>query len=184
MANLSIRRGEPRQEAAVWDPFRMTEPLRAFDPMRLLRDMMGGDPFAGLVAAGGATFAPDVEIKETQDAYLVTADLPGVRADDLEVSVTGNRLTVSGKREEEQRREDDRFFAYERSYGAFSRSFVMPEGTDLDQLKADLKDGVLTVTVPKKAEVQARRVPIGGAASGKGEGHKGEKGEKGEKKAA
>jgi HSP20 family protein len=176
MANLNIRRGEPRQEAAVWDPLRTTEPLRSFDPMRLFRDMMGGDPFAGLVAAGGAAFAPDVEIKETKDAYLVTADLPGVRADDLEVSVTGNRLTVSGKREEIERREDDRYFAYERSYGAFSRSFMMPEGADVDQLKADLKDGVLTVSVPKRAEVQARRVPIGGG--GKAEGQKGEKGEK------
>jgi HSP20 family protein len=176
MANLSVRRGEPRQEAAVWDPFRMTEPLRAVDPMRLFREMMSGDPFAGLVAAGGAAFAPDIEIKETKDAYCVTADLPGVRPDDLEVSVTGNRLTVSGKREEEQRREDDRFFAYERSYGAFSRSFLMPEGADLDQLKADLKDGVLTVSVPKRAEVQARRVPIGSTA--KAEGQKSEKGEK------
>ena len=184
MANLRVRHGETRQEPAVWDPFRMMESARTLDPVRLIRDMMGGDPFAGMVGAGGAAFAPDVEIKETKDAYLVTADLPGVRADDLEVSVTGNRLTVSGKREEEQRREDDRFFAYERSYGAFSRSFMMPEGTDLDQLKADLKDGVLTISVPKRAEVQARRVPIGGAASGgKGEGQK-EKGEKGEKKAS
>jgi HSP20 family protein len=175
MANLSVRRGEPRHEAAAWDPFHMMEHHRAFDPMRLFREMMSGDPFAGLVAAGSAAFAPDVEIRETKDAYLVTADLPGVRADDLEVSVTGNRLTVSGKREEEQRREGDRFFAYERSYGAFSRSFAMPEGADLDQLKADLKEGVLTVTVPKHAEVQARRIPVGGTAPAPGKGEKGEK---------
>lgn len=183
MANLSIRRGEPRQEATVWDPFRMME--RAMDPVRMIREMMGADPFAGLVSPGGAMFAPDIEIKETKDAYVLRADLPGVKMDDIEVSVTGNRLTVSGKREEEQRREEDRFFAYERSYGSFSRSFVLPEGADLDKLQARLDNGVLEIAVPKRAEVQARRIQIGG---GKGEAEKGgaQKGEaaKGEKKAA
>ena len=185
MANLNIRRGEPRQETAVWDPFRMMDPGRGFDPVRLIRDMMGGDPFAGLVAPGGAAFAPDIEIKESKDAYSFKADLPGVQASDLEVSVMGNRLTVSGKREEEQRREDDRYFAYERSYGAFSRSFVLPEGADVDKLKADLKDGVLQIVVPKRAEVQARRVEIGGQqqTTAKLEGQKGES-QKGEKKVA
>jgi HSP20 family protein len=176
MANLSIRRGEPRQETAVWDPFRMMDPMRGFDPVRMIRDMMGADPFAGLVAPGGGAFAPDIEIKETKDAYILKADLPGVQADDLEVSVMGNRLTVGGKREEEQRREDDRYFAYERSYGAFSRSFVLPEGADLDKLKAELKDGVLQIAVPKKAEVQARKIEISGQQTPtKVEGQKGEK---------
>jgi HSP20 family protein len=187
MANLSIRRGEPRQEPAVWDPFRMMDPMRAFDPLRMMRDLMGTDPFAGLVSPAGAPFAPDIEIKETKDAYLFKADMPGVMADDLEVSVTGNRLSVSGKREEEERREDDRYFAYERSYGSFSRAFVLPEGADVDKLKAELKDGVLHIVVPKKADVQARKVEIGcqkeGTKEGKGEMAKGET-TKGEKKAA
>ena len=187
MANLSIRHGEPRQEAAVWDPFRMMDPMRAFDPLRMIRDMMGIDPFAGLVAPSSAMFAPEIEIKETKDAYVLRADLPGVQMGDLEVTVTGNRITVSGKREEEERREDDRYFAYERSYGSFSRSFVMPEGADLDKLKAELKDGVLCIAVPKKADVQARKVEISAQSTpAKMEGQKGEtsKGEKGEKKAA
>ena len=121
-------------------------------------------------------FAPDIEIKECKDSYCLKADLPGVQASDLEVNVIGNRLTVSGTREEEQRREDDRYFAYERSYGSFSRSFVLPEGADVDNLKADLKDGVLQIVVPKKAEVQARRVEIGGQpqATAKLEGQRGE----------
>jgi HSP20 family protein len=112
MANLNVRRGEPRQETSLWDPYRMMDPMRGFDPMRLIRDMMGVDPFAGLVGPEGAAFAPEIEIKETKDAYILRADLPGVRPDDLEVSVTGNRLTVSGRREEEQRREDVRYYAY------------------------------------------------------------------------
>jgi HSP20 family protein len=188
MANLSVRRGEPRQEAAVWDPFRMMEGLgRSFDPWRMMRELMATDPFAGMVAPAGGAFAPDIEIKETKDAYVLCADLPGVKMDDLEVSVTGNRLTIDGSRSEEERREDDRYFAYERSYGSFSRSFVLPEGADLDKLRADLEGGVLRMTVPKKAEVQPRRIAVGGKPEGKQEVAKGEQKEaqpRGEKKAA
>jgi HSP20 family protein len=162
MANLSVRRGEPRQEPAVWDPFRMLGLPQSLDPMRMIRDIMGTDPFAGMVSPGGGSFAPDIEIKETKDAYVLCADLPGVKMEDLEVSMTGNRLTISGARTEEQRREDDRYFAYERCYGCFSRSFVLPEGTDLDRLRADLQDGVLRIEVPKKAEMQPRRIEVGG----------------------
>lgn len=116
-----------------------------------------------MVQAENTVFVPDVEIKETKDSYEFNIDLPGVPEQDLEVSIAGNRLTLSGRREEETRREDDRFFACERAYGAFSRSFVMPEGADLDRLRAELRDGVLQISVPKKAEVQPRRVEIGGS---------------------
>lgn len=170
MANLSIRKGQERErtQASVWDPLRGMESLRAWDPFRMMRDILGTDPFAGLVAPmAGGIFAPDIEVKETKDAYVFKADLPGVREQDLEVSVTGNRLTVGGKREEEERREDDRYFAYERSYGSFSRSFALPEGADVESVKADLKDGVLNIIVPKKAEVQPRRIEVGQKGAGK-----------------
>jgi HSP20 family protein len=164
MANLNIRRTEGRREVpSVWDPRRMMESMHVMDPMRMIRDIMGMDPFAGLVAPTSAMFAPDIEIKETKEGFKLTADLPGVDMEDLEISVTGNRLTVSGKREEEQRDENDRYFAYERSYGTFSRSFVMPEGADVDAVKAELDRGVLTITVPKKAEMQPRRIEVAGA---------------------
>lgn len=160
MANLNIRRGEQREQgglARTWDPTRMT------DPLRMLREMMTGDVFGGLVApTSEAMFAPDIEVKETKDAFLVCADLPGVKEGDVEVNITGNRLTLSGKREEERREESDRFFAYERSYGSFSRSLALPEGADMERVRADLKNGVLEINIPKRAEVQPRKVPIGG----------------------
>jgi HSP20 family protein len=163
MANLSVKRGEQREQSVqpTWDPTRGLEPFRAWDPFRMIRDLMSPDVFGGLVQPMSGMFAPDIEIKETKDAYVLSADLPGVSEQDLEVSCTGNRLTVSGKREQEERREDDRFFAYERSFGTFSRSFVLPEGADLSRVSADLKDGVLRIEVPKRAEVQARRIQIG-----------------------
>lgn len=186
MANLSIRRGEQRQPlASIWDPARMMDPLRMMDPFRMIRDFFGSDPFASMVPAASAIFTPDIEIKETKDGYALKIDLPGVREQDLDVSITGNRLTVSGKREEEERREDDRFFAYERSYGAFSRSFVLPEGADLEKTKAELKNGVLDITVPKKAEMQPRRIEIGGKQEGAAAPSGGQAAEKtGGKKAA
>lgn len=161
MANIT-RRGEPRE--ALAGPL---DPLRALDPFRILRDLMGGDPFAGTVPASSAAFAPDIEVKETNDGYEITADLPGVREGDIDISIAGNRLTLSGRRQEENRVEDDRFYVYERSYGTFSRSFALPEGADFDKVKAELRDGVLRVIIPKKAEVQARRVEVSkGAGAG------------------
>ena len=164
MANLGIRRGEQREPALARGgaPYRGMEPFRALDPFRMIRDLVGADVFGGLVQPESGMFAPDIEVKETNDAYVVTADLPGVKEQEIEVNITGNRLTLSGKREEEARDESDRYFTYERTYGSFSRSFVLPEGADMEQVKADLKDGVLNVTVPKKAEVQPRRVPVSG----------------------
>jgi len=157
MANLSIRRGEPRETglARAWDP------LRGMDPLRMIREMMTGDVFGGLAPTIPEGFAPDLEVKETKDAFKVCVDLPGVKEEDIEVSVSGNRITLSGKREEERREEGDRYFAYERSYGSFSRSLALPEGADVENVRADLHHGVLDVTIPKRAEVQSRRVQIG-----------------------
>lgn len=157
MGKLSVQQNEPREQpiTTAWGP-------TMIDPFRMIQRMLGADPFAGWVSPTSESFIPEIEIKETQDGYMIQADLPGVREKDLEVSVTGNRLTVSGKREHEERREDDRYFAYERSYGAFSRSFVLPEGANLEGLKAELDSGVLTILVPKRAEMQPRRVEIGG----------------------
>ena len=150
MANL-IRRNNPG--SAV--------PSRAVDPFEMMRDLMRWDPFAELGTLGGREeFTPTFEVKETRDAYEFKADLPGVKQEDLDISLTGNRLTVSGKREEERRQEDERYYAYERSYGSFSRSFTLPEGGDVEHARADLSNGVLTVTLPKRPEVQPKKIEV------------------------
>jgi HSP20 family protein len=150
MANL-VRRGS---SGAALQP-------RLQDPFEMMRELMEWDPFAELgTARGEAAFAPRFEIKETKDAYQFKADLPGIREEDLEVALTENRLTVSGKREEEKRREEDRFYACERGYGAFSRSFTLPEGVDAEHAEADLSSGVLTVTLAKKAEVKPKKIEV------------------------
>lgn len=137
---------------------------RPWDPFELMHELMRWDPFQELDRLGttrGGGYVPAFDVKETKDAYVFTADLPGVDENDLELSVTGNRLTVSGRREEEKREENDRWYAYERSYGSFSRSFALPDGTDLDHVEAELKNGVLKVHVPKKPEVKPRKILLG-----------------------
>ena len=151
MANL-IRRSETGA----------LEPARSWDPLEMMRDLMQWDPFRELGAVTGRTltFLPSFEVKETKDGYLFKADLPGVKEKDLDISLTANRLTVSGKREEEEKQEDERYFCYERSYGSFSRSFTLPEGVDPDSVHAELKEGVLTLNISKKPEVKPRRIEI------------------------
>jgi HSP20 family protein len=136
----------------------------------MMRQLMRFDPFGGVLGGtpggGERMFAPDIEVKETKDAFVFKADLPGVKEDDVSIDVTGNRLTISGKREVEKEEGDERFHTYERSYGSFNRSFVLPEGVDYDKIEATLKDGVLRMTVPKKPEVQPRRISLGGKPAG------------------
>jgi HSP20 family protein len=90
---------------------RNQEMLPTWEPMRLMREMLNWDPFAEMlprVTQNEVAFVPSFEVKETKDAYVFKADLPGVKEEDLDITVTGNRLSVSGKREAEQREESER----------------------------------------------------------------------------
>ena len=137
----------------------------------MMRDLVRWDPFRELNALGTTEleFVPSFEVKETSDAYVFKADLPGIKESNLDVSLTGNRLTVAGKREEEKEEQDARYHAYERSYGSFSRSFTLPEGADTENAQAELKDGVLTITLAKKPEVKPRKIQLKRLSSGTAE---------------
>ncbi len=140
--------------------------LPHLDPLQIMRDLTGWDPFREMttfppfVSRPLATFAPQFEVKETKDAFIFKADLPGVEEKNIDVSLTGNRLTVSGLREEEDRHEGENFFADERAFGNFTRAFTLPDGVDSEQVSADLKDGVLTLHIPKKPEHQPKKISI------------------------
>ena len=155
MSNIIRRReGLERSQPAtgVWDPWRVMRSMLEWDPFERMAEMA---PYAG-----ERMFAPTFDVKETGDSYIFRADLPGVKEDDLDISLTGNRLTVSGKREMEERKEGERYFAFERSYGSFTRTFTLPEGIDSESVRAEMKDGVLTLTVPKKPEVQPKKISV------------------------
>ena len=135
----------------------------SWDPAGWARELLRWDPFREIMPALSTTefaFTPAFEIKETKDGYLFKADLPGVQEKELEVTRTGNRLTVSGKREAEHEETGETFYAMERSYGSFTRVFTLPEGIDGDHIRAELKDGVLTLLVPKTPETQPKKISV------------------------
>jgi len=110
----------------------------------------------------GGALVPELDVHESASAITVEADLPGVEEKDLEVTLTGNRLTISGKREAERNEDGTTWYTYERSYGSFSRTFTLPEGVDTDRVDGELKNGVLTVHLPKRAELKPRKISIKG----------------------
>lgn len=137
---------------------------RSWDPFLSLRDLLRWDPFREMMPALPAfedvSFAPAFEVKETKDAFVFNADLPGVAEKDLQVQLSDNRLTISGKRESEKTEQGETYYATERSYGSFTRSFTLPEGLDRDKLRAELKNGVLSVTAPKRPEAQPKKISV------------------------
>lgn len=159
MANIMLRRNPetstPSRYAQGWDPFRLMDTLLRWDPFQ-----------EGLTGGQKEVFMPAFEVKETKDSYLFHADLPGVKEQDINISLTGNQLTISGKREAEKEEDVNNYYTFERSYGAFTRSFTLPQAADGENVRADLKDGVLTLVVPKKPELQPRRITVGGVGNG------------------
>ncbi|MGA3122322.1 MAG: HSP20 family small heat-shock protein [Polyangiaceae bacterium] len=162
MPNINIRREDgnrPTSSSPV-------APVR-WEPARVLRDLLSWDPFiemSPLAPHLPAGFTPQFEVKETKDGFVFKADVPGVKESDLQVTVTGNRLAITGKREAEHQEQTDTFYTYERSFGEFTRTFTLPDGVDLANVLADLKEGVLTVTVRKSPALQPKKVEIQTAA--------------------
>lgn len=133
-----------------------------WEPFRLLRDLMRTDSFVDpwpLVETPRA-WVPDFDVKETKEAYVLKADVPGMREADIKVSLAGNRLTISGTRDEEEKREGESYYTAERVHGAFSRTFQLPEGADADRVHAELHEGVLTLFLPKRPDVKTRQIPV------------------------
>jgi HSP20 family protein len=158
MSDIAIRKQNENKPAVV-------APERAWDPWRTMRSLLSWDPFREMAAfprldEGALAVLPAFDVKETKDAYEFKADVPGIQEKDLEVTLTGNRLTVSGKREAEKEDKSERYYTYERSYGSFTRSFSLPDGADTDKVRASLDKGVLSVSIPKKPEVLAKKIAV------------------------
>jgi HSP20 family protein len=151
-----IRRVTPEHPVAQGKPSPDPWALLRWDPFREMVPSWFGQPPVE------PAFSPAFEVKENKDSFLFKADLPGLKEPDVEVKLQGDRLTVSGKREAEREEKDDTFYTYERSFGSFLRTFTLPAGFDGEHVQAELKDGVLTIVVPKKAAAQAKTIAIKG----------------------
>jgi HSP20 family protein len=123
----------------------------------MARDLLSWDPF---VTSRPAAFSPAVEVKETTDAFILKADVPGVTEADLDIAVHNNVLTLSGSRSAEERKDGEAYALYERQFGSFSRSFGLPEMADGDKIAAKLEAGVLTLTIGKKEAAKPRKITV------------------------
>lgn len=138
-----------------WDPFRNLTSLQ--DQMnRLFESSFRGHTDESALT----TWAPSVDIYETENELVLKADLPEVAEKDIDIHIENNMLTLRGERKFEQKVKEENYLRVERAYGSFSRSFSLPNTVDTDGIRAEYKNGVLTVLMPKRAESKPKQVKI------------------------
>ncbi len=138
-----------------WDPFRDLIALE--DRVNCL---FSGVQAHGSVDASSGEWSPTVDIYEEGHNLLLQADLPGVNKDDVEVQVEGNVLTLRGERRQEKDVKENQYHRLERTYGAFKRSFTLPAGIDRDKIRAEYRDGVLRLTLPRAEEAKPKNIKV------------------------
>jgi len=140
-----------------WDPFReledMSERLNRVFSRPSLRN-------SGKENLTVADWMPTVDISETEGEYLIKAELPEVRKEDVKVTVENGVLTLQGERRQEKEEKGKMFHRVERSYGSFVRSFTLPESVDESSVKAEYKDGVLNLHLPKSEKVKPKAIDV------------------------
>jgi HSP20 family protein len=141
------------------------EPLRDFMTLREAMDRLFEDSFVGRrprewAPALEATLALDMY--QTDDATVIKSSVPGVKPEELDISISGNTLTISGESKEEEEVKEEHYIRRERRYGSFSRSVVLPEGLEPDKAEASFEDGVLTLTIPKAPETKPKVIKVTG----------------------
>ena len=137
-----------------WEPFGGLTSLRR-DMDRLFERFLGREPSSPL-----GEMEPAIEVADTPEAVIVKAQVPGVSKDNLQVNVTDNALTLKGEVKEDKTTEDKNYHRREFHYGAFSRTIPLPTTVQAEKATAQLKDGVLEVTIPKREETKAKAIPI------------------------
>lgn len=130
-----------------WDPFADMNTL--FN--RMLPRAFGDWPRLPLERDGGTRYewSPSADISETAKDFLIRAELPAVNKEDVRVTAEGGMITIEGERKEQKEDKDEKFHRVERFHGTFMRSFMLPENVDVDGIRCENKDGVLTVRIPK-----------------------------------
>ncbi len=140
-----------------WEPFRdLVTAQSEFD--RLFREAFS--PALGEGEVSTRTWAPPVDIYENGDNLVLKAELPGINPDDVEIRVEDNTLYLKGERKFEKEVKEQNYHRVERSYGTFTRTFSLPNSVDADKVAANYKDGVLTLTMPKKEEAKPKTIKI------------------------
>jgi HSP20 family protein len=155
---MLLERWQPRAHSITrWNPFaEMVDLQREMD--KVFGDFFGRTPFR--MAATEAMWCPLVDIHETKDNILLQVEVPGVKQEDIHVSVEDNTLTLKGERKRETEVKEDQYHRVERSYGHFERRILLPSEVDSDRVKAAYRDGVLEIQLPKKEEAKPKQIKV------------------------
>lgn len=148
----------------IWRDFDrpLTSSFGSWRPLlRQLDDFMNEALGSGRMLEDTRIMAPAVDIEETEDHYLMSFDMPGLEADNIEIEVQGNQLVVSGERKVERGGREGRAQFVERRYGRFQRVMTLPDAVKADQVEAQYRNGVLTVAVPKPEMSKRQKIKIG-----------------------
>ena len=137
-----------------WDPFQDMLSLR--EAMNQLME----ESFVRPDGARGQNFVPALDLSETKDAYLVEAAVPGLKPEDLEITVENNVLTIKGETRQEAETKDRSYHRVERRFGSFQRAITLPNTVKADAIKASLEQGVLKLEIPKAEEVKPRKISV------------------------
>ena len=144
-----------------WEPLRELGTLQN-EMNRLFNSVFDAPPAGG---NGGAMrrWMPAMDLAETEEDFVLRADLPGLSEDDVKIELEDSTLTVSGERKAEHEDKGEGFYRVERAFGSFSRSLTLPQGVDPEKVSASFDRGVLEVRIPKPEQRKPRRIEISGA---------------------
>jgi len=140
-----------------WDPFRDMVTLRE-KMNRMFEDVFAGRSEDKDLTA--STWAPAVDIFETESELVMTVEVPGIDEKDIEIKIEDNTLTLKGERKFEKETKEENYHRIERSYGSFYRAFTLPNSIDPDKIQAEHENGVLKITMAKRLELKPRKVKI------------------------
>ena len=150
---MAIERWRPRWGITPWRPSRELEEWE-----RLFDDFFGRSPLRLPVEERG--WMPAVDVFEKEDKFVVKAELPGMKEDDINVSVVGDTLSIKGEKKTETEIKDEDYYRCERSYGTFYRSIPIPSNVDANKIEASFDDGVLEVALPKSAKIKPKKIAV------------------------
>ena len=136
------------------------EPMRDMMTLRQAMDQLFDDAFTRPRGASGVSLLPAIDLYQTADEVVVKANLPGLKADDVQISVASGLLTLRGEFKQENEREEAKYHVLERRAGTFERSVTLPIDVQTEKAKADFEDGVLTITLPKAEAVKPKSITI------------------------
>lgn len=153
---MNLLRNKPKN---IVDPSYPTL-ARMREEMERVFDRFVRDPFEMMVHPDRRTWMPALEVTDTESEVVVKAEVPGMSSKDVHVALTGNRLTLSGEKEETKEEKSEFCYINERTFGSFQRTVELPEGVDPDRVTAEQTDGVLTVRIGKLKTAKPKHIPV------------------------